>query len=188
MFRYIIALAVMLCFLNPSSSIAGADSDRLDQLTRQVETLSGEVEQLRSSVDLLNSLRPTTSMLMPSIAERFHVMHYAGDAGDWALAGHELLGIEHLLDVVQRVDPENGALAEKFLSPQLERLDAAIDHGNGKAFTSVIEQTVQSCNGCHVAAGSPSMVVVLDAADSLSLRHPHLLRPSEKPGEHTHKH
>lgn len=188
MTRYVILAAAALSFFVPVAAVADEDSSRLDRLTREVEALTEEVAQLRAKVELLDAIRPTVTMLMPSIAERFHVMHYAGDAQDWALASHELLGIRHLLDVISRVDPEKGAVANGFLAANLDRLDAAIEHGNGEAFATAIKQTVESCNSCHVAVGSPSMVVTLDVVDQLSLRHSHQLAQSEKPGEHTHKH
>lgn len=188
MYRYVILMAAALCFIKPTVGLADANSTRIEELTRRVEVLSGEVAKLRSSVELLDAIRPTTTMLMPSVAERFHVMHYAGDAEDWALASHELLGIRYLLGVIERVDPEKGSLARGFLEAHLNRLDAAIDHGNHEAFAAAIEQAVESCNACHAAVGSPSMVVTLDIADGLSMRHSHRLTVSEKPGEHTHKH
>ena len=188
MHSYLIPVTAALCLLVSVSAGADGDDARVGELSRKVDALTAEVAQLRASVELLNAIRPTTTTLMPSLAERFHVMHYAGDAEDWALAAHELLGIEHLLEMIQRVDPQSGSLAEGFLSPQLERLDASIDHGNREQFLEVIDQTVESCNACHVAVGSPAMVVSLDVAEDLSLRHPHQLAPSTKPGEHTHKH
>ena len=184
--RLLIA-AGLFCVVSLGAS-ADESSARIDELTRQLDALTAEVAQLRKTVDMLNAIRPTITTLMPSVAERFHVMHFAGDAEDWALASHELLGIEHLLGVIQKVDPEKGAMAEGFLAPSLERIDAAIDHGNRPAFDAAISNMVASCNACHIAAGSPAMVVTLDPASGLSLRHSHKLMHSEKPGDHTHTH
>jgi len=188
MYRHLLLIAVALCTLVSFASGADENTARIDQMSHRVDALSNEVAQLKASVELLDAIRPTTTMLMPEIAERFHVMHYAGEAEDWALAAHELLGIEHLLEVITLIDPQKGALANGFLAPQMDRLDAAIDHGNRAGFIETIEQMVASCNACHVAVGSPAMVVSLDVAHGLSLRHSHLLAPSEKPGEHHHKH
>lgn len=186
--RFILLFASVLALNLPSEAVADEQAERIDALTRQVDSLNREVAQLRETVDMLYAIRPTITMLMPSLAERFHVMHFAGDAGDWALASHELLGIEHLLGVIQKVDFEKGAMAEGFLEPSLKRIDAAIDHGNRSAFDKAISDMVKSCNACHVAAGSPAMVVSLNPSDNLSLRHSHKLMRSDKPGEHTHKH
>jgi len=85
------------------------------------------VAQLKETVDLLNAIRPTVAMLMPDVAERFNVMQYAGDAEDWALASHEMHGIEHLLDVIQKVDSQKGSRAKGFIGEDLEHVDAAIE-------------------------------------------------------------
>lgn len=158
------------------------------ELQREVEMLRAEVTRLRAEVDTLNAIRPTVTSLMPEVAERFHVMHYAGDANDWALAAHELQSIRHLLEILQYVDAEKGALANGFLLPHFNQLEAAIEHGKQAEFDKALRASVEACNGCHVAAGSPSMKVELNAADSLSLRHSHVLVRSKKPGDHTHMH
>ncbi len=172
----------------PALALANSDSDTVRQLSQQVEQLSREVDSLKKSVELLNSIRPSVTRLMPEIAERFHVMHYAGEADDWALAAHELMGIQELIGIIEKIDPVKGAMANGFLSNNFAELNAAIEHGSRKDFSAALESTVESCNGCHVAVGSPSMQVVLDAHDSLSLRHSHDLSASEPPDDHTHKH
>ncbi len=168
--------------------MANEDTLTLEQLRAEVDRLGNEVSRLRVEVDTLNAIRPTVTTLMPAIAERFHVMHYAGDAEDWALAAHELTGIWHLVEIIRRVDPNTGALADGFLQPHFDRLEAAIEHGNRDEFSRALDSSVEACNACHVAVGSPTMRVALDAADSLSLRHSHVLAPTEKPGEHKHSH
>jgi hypothetical protein len=115
-------------------------------------------------------------------------MHYAGDAEDWAVASHELQTIKGLVDRLQAIDPEKGAMANGFLQANFNRLEAAIEHENDESFDEALEATVDSCNSCHVAVGSPSMKVTLDATDSLSMRHSHDLEKSKKPGDHKHTH
>ena len=75
-----------------------------------------------------------------------------------------------------------------FLLGNFNRIDTAIEHKNIKSFRKSLKQTVENCNSCHVAVGSPSMKVVLDARDALSMRHSHELGKSDKPGKHTHMH
>jgi len=69
----------------------------------------------------------------------------------------------------------------------LRNLREAIEHGNGKSFQAALKETVASCNGCHRATGS-AIAVSLNVDDSLSMRHPHALRKSTVPKEHTHTH
>ena len=125
---------------------------------------------------------------MPNFSERLHVMHYAGEAGDWAVASHELMGLEHLVSVMQQVDPAIGAMASGFLDENFKQLDSAIEHENMESFKQSLKATIKSCNSCHVAAGSPSMNISLNANDSLSMRHSHNFGKSKKPGNQMHTH
>jgi hypothetical protein len=162
------------------------DSKQIEELANQVATLKDEVAELSKVVASLKAIQPTITMLMPDFAERFHVMHYAGEAEDWAVAAHELQGLRHLVEVMQQVDPEKGAMVNGFLDANFNQLDAAIEHDNAESFTKAMDETLGSCNSCHVAAGSPSMKITLDASNSLSMRHSHDLGKSKMPGEHMH--
>ena len=162
------------------------DSKQIQELANQVAALKDEVAELGKAVALLKAIQPTITMLMPAFSERFHVMHYAGEAEDWAVAAHELQGLRHLVEVMQLVDPEKGAMVKGFLDANFNQLDAAIEHDNVKSFTKAMDETLGSCNSCHIAVGSPSMKITLDARNSLSMRHSHDLGKSKMPGEHMH--
>lgn len=153
-----------------------------------MEDLREEVRALREAVRSLQATRPTTTALMPDFAERFHVIHYAGEAGDWAVATHELLEMERIMKVIGRVNSEYGEMMQGFMSPSFDALNAAIEHGDRGAFNDALTGTVEQCNACHTAVGSGFVEVTLDVDESLSMRHPHRLQPSEKPGDHTHSH
>lgn len=79
-------------------------------------------------------------------------------------------------------------MANGFLLDGFNQLGAAIEHESKESFDKALNATVANCNSCHVAVGSPSMKVVLDITDSLSLRHSHALEKSKKPGDHMHTH
>ncbi len=178
-----------LVFLGGSSlANAAADSNDVQALAKQVEVLNSEVARLRLVVESLQAIRPTITSLMPDYSERFHVMHYAGEAEDWAIASNELHELKRLTGIMNQVDPEKGAMANGFLLRNFKDLEAAIEHENLESFQNSLTETVKSCNSCHAAAGSPWMKVVLDANDALSMRHSHNLTKSAKPGKHTHSH
>lgn len=167
--------------------IANEDSAKIQILTEQVGVLSAEIEELKAAVELLNAIRPDVTTLMPDIAERMHVMHYAGEAEDWAVASHELEGIKRLIAIMERIDPVKGAMAKGFMLEHFDKIDAAIDHGDQVAFTQSLIKMVSGCNSCHVAAGSPAMKITLNVEDTLSLRHSHDLGKSRGMGG-GHKH
>jgi hypothetical protein len=181
---YLLLVLVSSYFPNPVA--ANEESKQIQELASQVAALKDEMAELKKMVESLRAAQPTVTMLMPNFAERLHVMHYAGEAGDWAVASHELLGLKHLVKVMQQVDPEKGAIANGFLGANFKQLDTAIEHENLGSFRKSLDNTVSNCNGCHVAVGSPAMKITLDVNDNLSIRHSHDLVKSKMPGEHMH--
>lgn len=192
-----------LIFLALSPSLAGAaqggepgEHDRMmrehaaparEPQLRTLDDLAQEIRALRQRVATLEALKPTFTNVMPNFSERLHVAHRAGDAGDWAVAAHEVDEMQRLTRISPDVDPKLGALMQGFMDENLRNMREAVEHGNAKSFQAALKDTVASCNGCHVAAGS-AIVVSLNVDESLSMRHPHAFRKSTVPKEHTHPH
>ena len=181
----LLALAVLLPF---SPAMADSDSKEIQALTKEVRALRAEVAKLQKSVASLQVIRPTLTTLMPDFAERFHIMHYAGEAGDWAVATHEFLEMQRMVGVASAIDPEKGALMKGFMTGSFNKINAAIEHEDPKSFIKALTDTVKNCNACHDAVGSGFIVVTLDVNESLSMRHPHQLTRSKMMGRDMHKH
>jgi len=140
---------------------------------------------LRQRVAELEALKPNFTNFMPNFSERFHVMHRAGDVGDWAVAAHEVDEMQRLTGVSKYMDSKLGELMLAFMDGNLRKLKEAVEHGNPKSFQAALKDTVASCNGCHTASGS-TIGVTLNVDESLSMRHPHGLRKSPAPKQHMH--
>jgi hypothetical protein len=123
---------------------------------------------------------------MPDFAERFHVMHRAGESGDWAVASHELQTMKQIMQLSTSIDADKGKLMMAMLEPNFEALEHAIEDGNHGKFEKALTQTIDTCNACHTATGSSFVQVTLDAADSLSMRHPHKFMQQQAPLGHSH--
>lgn len=176
--RIILALSILV--LPASTAMASSHADEL-------ESLKQEVAQLRARLDVLEAARSFANF-MPDYAERFHVMHLAGERGDWAVAAHELLEIKRLTRLSSDIDADKGKIMQAMMGPSIDSLEAAIEHGNVKSFQSALEQTTAICNSCHTATGSPFINVTLDAEKSLSMRHPHNFHSQKAMGDHKHTH
>lgn len=153
------------------------------------DVLSSEVlKRLDALEQRLSALEAARSFagFMPDLAERFHVMHRAGEAGDWAVAAHELAEMQKLSRLSISIDAQQGMLMQSMLGPSFETLEGAIEHGNLKRFSKALESTISACNGCHVATGANFVQVTLDAPDGLSMRHPHRFTKSDAPEGHHH--
>lgn len=187
MFLATLSLSVVLY----GAAWGGQGSERATTATeperKTMDDLKDEIRALRKRVATLEALKPTFTNLMPNFSERFHVMHRAGDVGDWAVAAHEVSEMQRLTRVSKNLDPKLGALMQGFMDGNLQKLKEAIEHGSAKSFQTALKTTVASCNGCHTTSGS-TIMVSLDVDDSLSMRHPHALKKSTVPKEHTHAH
>jgi hypothetical protein len=195
-FQFLIFLALSLSFFSAAQGSEPGEHDRMmrerpvpakEPELRTVDDLKKEIRALRERVATLEALKPTFTNFMPNFSERFHVMHRAGDVGDWAVAAHEIDEMQRLTRASKYIDPKQGALMQGFMDGNLRKLKEAIQHGNAKSFQAALKTTVASCNGCHTATGS-AIVVSLNVDDSLSMRHAHALKKSTVPKEHTHAH
>jgi hypothetical protein len=151
----------------------------------KLEELEGQIKALQARIAALEAHHTFTSF-MPDFAERFHVMHRAGDSGDWAVASHELEELKRLTRLSTSIDADKGKLMQGMMKPSFEALENAIEHGNNKKFRKALTQATETCNACHTATGSGFVQVTLDARESLSIRHPHKFQKQEVPGGHTH--
>lgn len=181
-----IIVAGAFALLTSPTALASEHAAEIHQLQTDVQQLEREVEELRSAVPALLALAPTFTSFMPDFAERFHVMHRAGDAGDWAVAAHELQEMQRTMRVAKFIDPEKAALMEGMLSANFEALNEAIEKGDRATFDKGLVDTLNNCNACHIAVGSPFVRVGLDADRSLSMRHPHALSEEAAPTGHHH--
>lgn len=149
------------------------------------DDLNAEIGRLRERVAVLEALKPTMTSMMPDFAERFHVMHRASDAADWAVAAHELDEMTRSVEIAPRIDAKSGPLMQAFMAGHLRTLRETIEHGNKRGFDKAMGEAIASCNGCHAATGS-KITVTLDVDEDLSLRHPHALKKSKVPKDHSH--
>ena len=172
-----VALALVVAGLS-MPLLADSDSKKSEALERQIEALQARVAALEE--------RQTFASFMPNFAERFHVMHRASSANDWAVASHELEEMKRLARLSTSIDSEQGQLLQAMMGPSFEALSTAIEHNDLENFEKALLQTIQSCNACHAATGSAFIQVALDARDSLSIRHPHEFTEREAPRDHGH--
>lgn len=153
-----------------------------------VYSTNAKLRVLETEVKEHELLLPSTfNEIMPEYAERFHVLHFAGDAGDWAVAKHELQSLREIRKKAEIIDPKRGALLLAFERQYLDPLEHSIEDGDRGEFMELIAEVPQGCNNCHDASGSPFIKISLDLPDILSLRHPHVLEETALE-EREHKH
>ena len=172
-----ILTASILAALSPPL-LADDDGSKFEKLEHQIEGLQARIAALEA--------RQTFATFMPDFAERFHVMHRAGESGDWAVASHELAEMKRLTAISPSVDGEKGALMQGMMAPSFEALEDAVEHNSHEKFEKALTQTINTCNSCHTATGSEFIQVTLNAQESLSIRHPHKFMERAVPDGHSH--
>ncbi len=160
----------------------------INSMDLAIHALKGEIEDLRAEVARLQALQPTFATFMPEFSERFHVMHIAGEAGDWGVAAHELTEMRRLIELSKIIDPTKGRLMDSFLSGNLHQINEAITHGKEKIFLKVLADTVENCNRCHVAVAASYIKVSLHLKDILNIRHSHKFVRTKPGSIIPHKH
>ena len=186
---FLVVMAVLgAAFGLPGPPAYSQSASDFGNLSREVAQLKEQVSRLTGRLEALETLKPTFATFMPEFSERFHVMHRAGDVGDWAVAAHELLEIRRLVRIAGSIDPEQARLLAAFMNGPLANINAAIEHASQKKFRKALIDTVTNCNACHKAVGSPFVKVALDADRMLSMRHAHALKKSRVTKGHTHGH
>jgi hypothetical protein len=175
-FKAILTVSVLTALSTPL--LADSDGAKIEKLEHQIEALQARIASLEA--------RQTFATFMPDYAERFHVMHRAGESGDWAVASHELEEMKRITGISPSIDGEKGALMQGMMAPSFDALEDAIEHNSHEKFVKALTQTINTCNACHTATGSEFIQVTLDAQESLSMRHPHTFMERAVPGGHSH--
>jgi hypothetical protein len=172
-------LYLLVCMISILSNYAFANQDsNSKQLMERIESLEARIAILES--------RFSFASFMPDFAERFHVMHQAAEADDWAVAGHELQEMKSMIESSTTIDAEKGQLFQAMMGPVIEQMEGAIGHGDGEKMHALLNQATQTCNSCHAATGSSFIKVSLDASATLSMRHPHALTRQKPNMKHMH--
>lgn len=176
--KSLFAGTALLAVFFSSAIPASSDTVNTSKLMQKIERLEKRIAVLESN--------NTFTQFMPDFSERFHVLHRAGDAGDWAVASHELSELKRLMDMSTSIDAEKGKLMQAMLGPSMETLGKAIEKGDGETFQKSMAQAVNTCNACHSATGSPFIQVTLNSQNSLGMRHPHKFMTSKPAAGHEH--
>jgi hypothetical protein len=170
---YIVVIAITASV----GSVNASQHVNLERLMEKINALEVRTAMLESRI--------TFASFMPDFAERFHVMHRASESEDWAVASHELQTLKQLMASSTSIDAEQGALFQAMMGPVIKKIDNAISHADSKKMAAALAETVQVCNACHTATGSPFINVTLNATESLSMRHPHKFT-KQKMAKHMH--
>ena len=114
--------------------------------------------------ELEDRFTPGLHTLMVDMGMRHASLWFAGDAGNWPLADYMIHELEELVEEIEELHPMYrevpvAELLSEMTTPAIERLEAAVDAGDGPAFREAYDQLTNACNACHIAADRDAIVM-----------------------------
>ncbi len=123
-------------------------------------------EQLKT----LAELQPGLGTVMMEYSARYTNAYYAAKAGNWDLAAYMLKEQLEIQEVGEATRPARAGALKAFETAYLEPLSDAIKAKDMDKFTSVFNNGIKGCNGCHSAAGFPFIEYSLPDAPPAPLK------------------
>lgn len=145
------------------------------------QPLTGRTKHGELTLDQLAELQPGLGQLMPLVSERYWILYYAAQGGNWTLADYQLRSLRSLWKKMSVTRPKYGAMlasyAEKIFDP-LARHIAAKDFA---AFEQTYREGIALANALHAATHHGEIIWKLPprAPEHLELGPP--TGPSENP-------
>ncbi len=147
-------LCLLLLLL--SGCVSSGMIDRLKGLDKKNAELERKLELQK----------PAMAELMTHIQAHHSRLWFAGQAGNWALADHQVQGLKAALDKAAKnydkwedVPKPLTMLIPLITGAEIEKLRAAIRVADKPQFTSSFEKLTKDCNTCHQATGREFIVI-----------------------------
>lgn len=122
------------------------------------------------SLDQLAEIQPGMARLMVEISDRFCVLYYAAQAGNWELARHEFSEMRKTMQIAGLIRPKYKEPLEGFAAEKLKPLEDAIRAKDWPAFEQAFRETADAANEMHQEFGYAYIVWQLPAAPPPHLR------------------
>lgn len=113
----------------------------------------GRYKQGELTVDDLARLTPGLGSLMPIISDRYWVLYYAAQGGNWDLASYQINQIRHLMTVGSTTRPKMERFLQAFIQGHLEALRRAVAERDWNAFERAYRKGIGAANAYHVETG-----------------------------------
>jgi len=107
---------------------------------------------------------PGLHSLMAELGTRHGALWFAGEAGNWPLAGYMVHELEELVEEIEQLHPvyhevQVAAMLRETTMPAVEQLEEATEAGDGAAFAVAFDRLTAACNQCHAASGRGFIVM-----------------------------
>ena len=111
--------------------------------------------------------------IMAETQMRHAKLWFAGNAGNWGLAGYELGEIEEGFESVTKFHPvlnsiPIASLLDGITRKPLSRVRGAIESKDSQQFNDAFIELTDACNSCHTAANRKFIVITTPSASPVS--------------------
>ncbi|MBI3962108.1 MAG: hypothetical protein HY335_05105 [Deinococcus sp.] len=105
------------------------------------------------TLDQLAGIQPGLGRLMVEVGERYWILYYAAQGGNWELAAHQLHQIQSLFKAGAITRPKMAKYLEAYDQGYLAAMAAAIEARDLMAFEKAYRRGIDGANALHQATG-----------------------------------
>jgi hypothetical protein len=116
------------------------------------------------TLDQIAEIQPGLGTVMMEYGNRFYMMYYAAKSGNWDLAQYQLKEALEIQEVGETTRTGRAASLKNFEASYLAPLNTTMNTKNWNAFQTAYNNTIDGCNGCHVANGFPYIKYTLPSS------------------------
>ena len=153
---------VALCW-QKQTQIAFAQRAEYDSSMSDHPAIVGHTKHGELTLDQLAELQPGLGTLMRDISDRYWILYYAAQGGNWALAAYQLRGLRSLYRKGATTRPKYRAMLDDYAVKIFEPLETQIAAQNFAEFDRVYRQGIDFANQLHVASRHGEVVWKLPA-------------------------
>jgi hypothetical protein len=116
------------------------------------DTPVGRTKHGELTLDQLAELQPGLGTLMRDISDRYWILYYAADGGNWDLAAYQLRGLRSLYQKGATTRPKYAGMLESYSKKIFDPLEKHIAAKDFLAFGAVYQEGIELANQMHVAS------------------------------------
>jgi len=114
--------------------------------------LVGRTKHGELTLDQLAELQPGLGPLMRDISDRYWILFYAAQGGNWALAAYQLRSLRSLYRKGGITRPKYRAMLDDYVRKIFDPLQQQIEAQNFAGFDRIYRQGIDYANQLHVAS------------------------------------
>lgn len=127
-------------------------------MPQQNKPLIGRTKHGEFTLDQIADMQPGLGMLMPQISDRYWIMYYAAQGGNWGLAAYQLHEMTGLLKLGATTRPKWGKYINAFIKGHISAMQAAINEEDFSTFDIAYRSGINAANVYHVETGHGEII------------------------------